>query len=209
MRHLLRLTWLFLFVMVPSLGFSATVGSGGWVGNWSPGIGDPTVIGWVTAVAYVAASVLCLLTALRRPPVFKERILWYVLAAVMLFLGINKQLDLQTAMTEWFRILASDEGWYRERRYYQVGLIVFMGLWLLAGLAGLFYLTFDLSAWTKCAAVGVCLVVAYVAIRATSFHNVDALISSTIFHLKINWILELGGIVVVLIGTGARWRSLS
>src|SRR5882672_1117833 len=31
----------------------------GWIGDWSPGIGDPTVMGWLTVAAYFAASWLC------------------------------------------------------------------------------------------------------------------------------------------------------
>ncbi len=35
------------------------VGVNGWIGNWPPGIGDPTPIGWVTVVLYVVAAWLC------------------------------------------------------------------------------------------------------------------------------------------------------
>ena len=31
----------------------------GWIGSWSPGIGDPNVMGWITVVAYLWASYLC------------------------------------------------------------------------------------------------------------------------------------------------------
>ncbi len=31
----------------------------GWVGNWSPGIGDPTFVGWFTVVAYFDAALAC------------------------------------------------------------------------------------------------------------------------------------------------------
>src|SRR5262245_10532966 len=35
-------------------------GGRGWVGNWSPGIGDPSVVGWVTVVLYFFAALICL-----------------------------------------------------------------------------------------------------------------------------------------------------
>jgi hypothetical protein len=38
---------------------AATTPQDGWIGSWSPGIGDPTVAGWITVFAYFAASLLC------------------------------------------------------------------------------------------------------------------------------------------------------
>jgi hypothetical protein len=43
---------------------------------------------------------------------------------LFLALGINKQLDLQTALTELGRVLAYDQGWYEERQTVQVWFIV-------------------------------------------------------------------------------------
>ncbi|HEY8942673.1 MAG TPA: hypothetical protein VIM73_00370, partial [Polyangiaceae bacterium] len=91
----------------------------GLIGNWSPGIGDPTVTGWVTVVAYLATAVSCTLLALRIPrvagPLNRERLLWGLLAAAFFALGLNKQLDLQSAVTEIGRIVAAKQGWYEQR----------------------------------------------------------------------------------------------
>ena len=40
----------------------------------------------------------------------------------------------------------------------------------------------------------------FVVIRAASFHHVDALLASRLGGLKWNWILELGGILIVAVG---------
>src|SRR6516162_9395429 len=91
---------------------------GGWVGDWSPGIGDPTFAGWLTAFAYLGAAALCfrnerrlraasgdagptrtlppLVYAVfglwgrlaRTPPATRLASLWRGLAVVMLGLGI-------------------------------------------------------------------------------------------------------------------------
>jgi hypothetical protein len=84
-------------------------------GNWKLGIGDPTPVGWITAIAYLAASLACAVvwTADRRArrhgrpgsPVF-----WLSLALLLLFLGINKQLDLQTLLGDIGRRKARAEG---------------------------------------------------------------------------------------------------
>ena len=66
--------------------------------RWRPGIGDPTVLGWATVAAYGVGMVFCVLAARRSRRNVGDRVapLWWFLAAMMLVLGINKQLDLQT-----------------------------------------------------------------------------------------------------------------
>jgi hypothetical protein len=47
-------------------------------------------------------------------------------------------------------------------------------------------------------------VLGYVFIRAASFHHIDRFIDSRILGFKWNWVLEMGGIVIVLLGS--EWR---
>ena len=76
----------------------------GWIGHWSPGIGDPSVMGWVTVALYLVAAWLCFLCS-RRSRVLARRAsgarweprLWGLFALFLLALGVNKQLDLQSA----------------------------------------------------------------------------------------------------------------
>ena len=92
-------------------------------GHWRPGIGDPTLTGWLTTIAYFAAALLCLRSAFTKPAntapidITKHRIFWVLLCGAMLLLGINKQMDFQM----WFwltgRNIIMDMGWseYGER----------------------------------------------------------------------------------------------
>src|SRR5271154_6676510 len=95
--------------------------------NWSPGIGDPTLTGWLTVVLYFSAAIDCWITArklcLERES-SKELRAWRSIALAFLVLGINKQLDLQTALTEAGRVLANFQGWYDQRQSVQVAFIV-------------------------------------------------------------------------------------
>ena len=59
---------------------------------------------------------------------------------------------------------------------------------------------------TWVASVGVTLVLAFVVIRAASFHQFDRFIGTRVFGLKCNWILEIGGIAMVLITRETRRR---
>src|SRR5438105_1302226 len=80
--------------------------------QWRPGIGDPTFIGWLTVVAYAGAAVLCIRDALREKEAPARRAFWSILGVMMILLGINKQLDLQTWLTITGRRIALTEGWY-------------------------------------------------------------------------------------------------
>jgi hypothetical protein len=119
-----------LSLSMPILLAARPVEGQGWIGHWSPGIGDPSPVGWLTVVLYLLAAWICLLCARRSraasphaPPGRWERRLWAAFAVVLLALGLNKQLDLQTAFTEVMRGLAREEGWYEARHQYQFAFI--------------------------------------------------------------------------------------
>jgi len=170
-------------------------------GRWHPGIGDPTPIGWITVWAYAGACGLCFVCARRlRPPVF-----WWAMTLTLLFLGINKQLDLQTWLTELGRDLAKHDGWYERRHDIQVAFIGGMGLFftLLAATVGLAlkgYWRPYLRVWG-----GMALLMFFIVVRAASFHHVDQLLMSDMGGLRMNWVFELGGLGLVASGA---WRAI-
>jgi hypothetical protein len=174
-------------------------------GRWRPGIGDPTVVGWVTVVAYLLAAVGCGLAAWREPmrdgtrrPSSQPSRFWLSLAVLMLALGINKQLDLQSLATQIGRDIIRAWGLYSGRRELQLGFIVVVVL-VCAGTLGWFLWaarhTLD-RRWP--AVVGMLFILGFVVIRAASFHNVDAFLAARLGGMKWNWILELGGISIVV-----------
>jgi hypothetical protein len=185
----------------------------GWVGQWCPGIGDPTIVGWFTVVAYATCAVACYLNVrvLSRRVLAHSKVekwVWLLLLCSFTFLCINKQLDLQSAMTEAFRQLAHAQGWYGERRAYQRMFI--KALLVSSGVAAIAItrLTWSLPCSVKLAGLGFCFVLGYVLIRAVSFHDVDALIGMKLLTVRVNWLLELAGIFIATAGAWYRYRSL-
>ncbi|WP_022685087.1 hypothetical protein [Sphingomonas phyllosphaerae] len=177
-------------------------------GRWTPGIGDPSVVGWLTVVAYLAAAAWCAALAWRhaRGPRL-DRWFWGALALMTLALGINKQLDIQSLFTQVLRDEARLHGWFAERRVLQAAFI------LATGFAGA---VLAVVAWKwlpvlhrnmRTALIGLIFVYTYVMIRAASFHHVDFFINRELFGVKWNWILELGGITIILHATVREWRS--
>ncbi|MCA9652372.1 MAG: hypothetical protein H6712_04615 [Myxococcales bacterium] len=201
--------------------------------RWSPGIGDPTVMGWLTVVAYLAAAWLCLrafmvekagpprpyrqaikalLRVIRKrwpdPPGPARRAgMWLGLAITMLCLGINKQLDLQTLLTELARVAAMSEGWYDNRRAVQLGFIGAFSITALAAAVGLWWVMRGHLADFRLALVGMVLLIVFVIVRATSFHHVDVFLGAVDDDFRMNWVLELGGISIVAVAAARRLRK--
>jgi hypothetical protein len=212
---------------------AATTPDDGWIGSWSPGIGDPTVAGWITVFAYFTAAALCWRVYRHRlaraghssVPGFalvvlpwvlallgrrrhldrvgvevRARALWLGLTVLLLFLGINKQLDLQTVITEVGRMAAGAGGWYEERHLVQlafIGLVIVAGAW---ALRAVWLLARGNIAELRAVLLGMVFLLCFVAIRAASFHHVDLLLGHSLAGLRLNSILELGGISVIAVG---------
>jgi hypothetical protein len=171
--------------------------------SWRPGIGDPTLGGWVTVALYFVA-VFCTWRTANYPYAMGEVRVWRAISLMFVALGINKQLDLQTAVTEVGRIIALSQGWYGERQIVQVWFII--GVAMVCTLIALVLLVFirNSPAPTWLALLGTTIVLAFVLIRAASFHHIDRFIGDRIAGLKWNWVLEMGGINIVIIA--GEWR---
>jgi hypothetical protein len=178
--------------------------------NWSPGIGDPTVAGWLTVALYLVTSVTCWILA-RKPALAdarssRERRAWRSFSVLFLFLGINKQLNLQTALTEAGRIFAHYQGWYEQRQLVQLAFIALIAVIGLISAVTLLIWVRDAAVSTWLALIGTTLVIGYELIRAASFHHVDRFIGRTILGFRWNWILEMGGIA--LVHFASQWRQI-
>lgn len=179
--------------------------------SWRPGIGDPTLGGWITVALYLATAASCWRLQrklLRDAPGSPDRCVWWSLAILFLLLGNNKQLDLQSALTEIGRILARLQGWYAQRESVQLAFIVFVLVACLAALLILLWWGRQGPPATWLALVGAGSVFAYVLIRAASFHHIDRFIGERVFGLRFNWIFEMGGITVVLLASWWRRRQI-
>ena len=146
----------------------------------------------------------CWLTARQIPGHTGERRIWFALSVLLLLLGINKQLDLQSALTEIGRALAHYQHWYEKRQTVQLAFIVTASIVGVVALLTLFIWSYRSAAATRVALLGTALIVSYVVIRAASFHHVDRFIGRTVLGLRWNWIIEMGGIAVVILAS--FWR---
>lgn len=166
--------------------------------RWHPGIGDPTVYGWLAVFGYVLAAVLAWRAA-RASPVAPDQTRWFwsAIAMFLLLLGINKQLDLQTLLTGIGRLLARQEGWYRERRHVQIIFMVVLATSALLTIITLIARFRRAGFWVLLAVGGAVMLVFFILIRAISFHHVDALLRLRWAGAKLHEAIELAGIALI------------
>ena len=127
----------------------------------------------------------------------RDWVFWTGVTLLLVLLGLNKELDLQTLLTTEGRRIALHGGWYDERRLIQ-------GLFLL-GLATAGILAIGaLIRWlrksavqVKSAAIGIVLLFTFVVMRAGSFHHLEKWVTINIAGLRSGWWLELAGIAVI------------
>ena len=89
----------------------------------------------------------------------------------------------------------------------QVAFILIVLVLGLMGLAAMLWLTRGNLRDLRLPLAGLALVGTFVVIRATSFQKVDILIHLDLAGIRVNWILELGGIAVIAAGAIVRLRS--
>jgi hypothetical protein len=177
--------------------------------SWRPTIGDPSFMGWFTVVAYGFGVALAVLASSRSAASNdkihrREKWVWLGVAGVMAILCVNKQLDLQSLLTDIGRVLSRQQGWYEQRRGFQrlfvVGVLaasVGFGCWSIWRFR---------EFWNshKLLAGGMLFLLTFIAVRAISFHHFDVVISTRVLGVRMNWVFELTGIFLVSLAAARR-----
>ena len=173
--------------------------------RWSPGLGDPTIFGWLTVIAYLVAAAFSFQRArdaFAAIPAETGTLKFFWLAAALLLfaLAINKQMDFQSLLTAGGRCVAQAQGWYGARRGVQasfvIGLVIFS-----AGIFGLVLWALRRHIRRQWLVLtGFLILIVFVLLRASSFHHMDQFINTRILAVKMNWLFELGALGMIIAG---------
>ena len=175
--------------------------------RWQIGIGDPTALGWLTVLGYLTALIGALACA-RRASAKKEFHFWVVSCALLLCLGLNKQLDLQTLFTQTGRDVAFAQGWYSSRRTVQFVFIAILGIMALLVAAWMRSAFRQAPRTTRLAGAGMVLILVFVLLRGASFHHFDQVLGLSFDGFIVHRILELAAVSLVAAGAFARYLGL-
>jgi hypothetical protein len=168
-------------------------------------------MGWITVGLYLltALGAYRLSRGGRSNMTGRELRTWTVLSFLFLGLSLNKQFDLMSAITEGGRVMAKAQGWYGERRPLQREFV--FGVLALGGLGAcglLALIARRMLLAVQLALLGAVYLIAFIAIRSTSLHRVDALLGYRWHDVKLNWVFEMGGILFVLGAVVGRFVTL-
>lgn len=166
---------------------------------WST-LRTPFWITLITTAIFVSMAIFCMIygwQSRQRAPVHRGslQLFYYSQALLLVGLGIDKQVGLLNWLTGYSRLIAMRDGWYYTRRPFQLDLIIGLtiaGLLLLAVACWSFRAILHTHWLSLVGAVGL---LTYVAIRAVSFHDVDALLAARVWGLRWDWLCEVGGSV--------------
>jgi hypothetical protein len=166
--------------------------------GWRFELDNPTVLGWSVVGVYALAAVSCAIRALRAPPSEPRRI-WRLLAAGLAFLGVNKQLNLQTMLIVVGRNLARAQGWTHQRRKVQLAFAVVFTLAGMALLAWFLSTQQDFFKRHRLALAGVAILIGFVLLRAATINHLDEFAHVHLADDSWAWILEITGSSLIAI----------
>jgi hypothetical protein len=158
-------------------------------------IHDQGALAWFVVAAYFTGALLAFRAGSAADG--RERILWLGTSVTLILFGINKQLDVQADLTWAAKVAAHRGGWYELRRGVQglfllliaiggTGFAIFLWRWLR-----------EASSSAKVGAIGLVILLAFIVIRAASFHHVDHWVTIPVAGMRSGWWLELLGIAVI------------
>jgi hypothetical protein len=170
------------------------------IGQWRPEIGDPSFMGWFTVGSYFGCAICGAMIVLMNRKGDREFFLfWSMISVLMILLGINKQLDLQSLFTEVGRQIATAQGWMHHRRAVQFWFILTFMTTVIGAFLCFVIVKRDLFRRFTLAFIGLFFLVTFIILRAISFHHFDEMLGCTLLGSEMNWVLELTGIYLILV----------
>ena len=133
-----------------------------------------------------------------------------VLAALLLVLGLSRQLDLQALAAQAMRTLLRDDGDYGERSGLQIGLIAAIGAFGMIGLLIALVSFRRVEASVLAAMAGAALLMIFTLIRTISLHDVDRLLMQGVGvpHAQVNNVIEIGALSLIAAAAYGFTRQL-
>jgi len=167
-------------------------------GFWKDHRGDSSLIGWtITLFYFFCFCCLSVLVFKVSIPHTSDKVFWFTVTGIILFLAINKQLDLQMLVTDIARLVAKDYQVYEIRKPFQIRFISFFAS-IGFGTIILFILLFHkLHKSIFLASGGLAVLLLFLAFRLLSYHSVEVFMSRPIFGFSLFNILELTGVCMV------------
>jgi hypothetical protein len=133
----------------------------------------------------------------------KESALWRGTVFALLGLGLNRLFE--GALSNMGRMVAFDQGWYGRRQIVQVGIITSIIVFFILATIILIVALRRAAAASWLALFVIMMLIAFALVRDVSLHQIDRITSERILGVKLNWLLELGGLGTIV--AASVWRA--
>ncbi|MEQ9453645.1 MAG: hypothetical protein RLN76_03500 [Phycisphaeraceae bacterium] len=166
--------------------------------GWHLGINDPTIEAWIIVAAYALAAFASARAAMAAAG--RESVFWWSVAVLMSVLCLNKQLDVQSLVTQYGREIAREQGWMDYKRALQLWFVLSVAGGMLLAMGGICWFMRALLWRLRIALIGLVLIAGFVLTRAVSFHHLEIFLGRSIDPagvLRFNILFELPGILLV------------
>ncbi len=171
--------------------------------HWTLGV-------FLTFLLYLFAAVASwrLIETVRRSVGFagsRERTIWLIEAVVLFGLAISTAINAPGLVTETFRTIAMDDGWYVLRGFAQGRLIALaLGVFAITAIVSLYW-SRSVALPASLALLASMLLISFIVVRTISLHAVDRVVFTRIAGITISSVVEAAGIVVILMLV--LWRT--
>ncbi len=183
---------------------------------WKTSAGDRNVFGWIITIAYAIGFILCFAAWIvdnKRKKIGSSAGFlqpWFVIATLLLLLGINKQLDFQTLFFLVGKSMALKEGWYARRHFVQALFVVTLTVILVLLL--LYAIRRMKGRWKKYGLpfAGAVFLVGFILVRAASMNHLSLRLA---YSYRTRYLLrscvELTGILIISFSALLNFRIKS
>lgn len=163
---------------------------------------DPQVVrgGWQVLTTSMAAF----FSSFRGIPTLQHRrmaALWFLAGACLAFLALNRALGLDAGLTILFRNIALREGWYADRRIFQLLAVVLLAVGvILVLLLGRYFAKGRIPhPELRVVLLATLLLSGFVAIRACSFHYLDVFLGHRLAGFRLGGLAEFAAVLLVAV----------
>jgi len=169
-------------------------------GRWRPAIGDPGFMLWFAVGSYFACGVVALIAVLINQKGGRRLFFfWSLISLLMILLGVNKLIDLQSLFTEVGGQIAKTQSWIDQRRIVQFWFIVPSGTTALVAFLSFAIIMRSLFRRFILAFTGLLFLFGSIFLRDVSLHHFVEILGFTPSGAKIYFVLELAGIYLILV----------
>ncbi len=180
------------------------ISNGYQTGLWKTNRGDYSFSGWMITFFYICSFVVLLFVAGKSSGVaIRDKVFWHSICAIILFLSINKQLDIQMLFTDIARTAAKEYQVYAIRKPFQIRIISFFASMGISFFIPLMILLRRCHKSIFLATGGVFCLFTFLCLRLVSHHKVEAVFSHSVGIFTYFDFLELLGIF--LVSSSAVW----